>query len=137
MTTVKRFEDLKAWQTSRELTRMVYDISDCGRFKKDFGLRDQIRRASVSAMSNIAEGFESHTTKLFINYLGRAKASAGEIRSQLYVALDREYIDQGTFDELVLMASDLSRQISGFSGYLKDAEPTFKVREDLLYYNDQ
>ncbi len=138
MNQIKKFEDLKVWQTSRELTRRIYDVSDKGRFKRDFGLRDQIRRASVSVMSNIAEGFESHTTKLFINFLGRARASAGEVRSQLYVALDREYLDQPTFDALSDLATDLSRQLRGFSGYLDDAQHTYKVREDILleYHNE-
>ena len=132
MPKITKFEDLKVWRTSRELTRRIYDISDKGRFKRDFGLRDQIRRASVSAMSNIAEGFESHTTKLFMNYLGRARASAGEVRSQLYVALDRTYLDQTEFDGLAALASDLSRQLRGFSDYLDDAQHKYRVREDIL-----
>lgn len=85
----ERFEDLRAWQTSRALANAVYDVSDEGHFARDFGLNDQMRRAAVSVMSNIAEGFESRTAKLFIDYLGRAKASAGEVRAQLYIASDR------------------------------------------------
>jgi four helix bundle protein len=75
MSTIKRFEEIEAWQTARELTRRVYAISSDGVFSKDFGLRDQIRRAAVSIMSNIAEGFESRTRGLFVEFLGRAKGS--------------------------------------------------------------
>lgn len=85
---ISRFEDIQAWQTARELTNLVYKQSEKGQFARDFGLRDQIRRATVSIMSNIAEGFESRTDIQFINYLGHARASAGEVRSQLYIALD-------------------------------------------------
>ncbi|MEW6028330.1 MAG: four helix bundle protein [Chloroflexota bacterium] len=79
--TIKRFEEIEAWQTARELARRVYSLTDEGKFSRDFGLKDQIRRASVSVMSNIAEGFESQTQSQFIRYLGVAKASAGEVRS--------------------------------------------------------
>ena len=74
------FEDLRVWQTARTLTNAVYEHTDTGTFSQDFGLRDQIQRAAVSVMSNIAEGFESRTWSQFIHYLGQAKASAGEVR---------------------------------------------------------
>ncbi len=90
--TITRFEEIEAWQTARELTRRIYAISGEGQLARDFGLRDQMRRAAVSVMSNIAEGFESRTQALFVEYLGRAKASAGELRAQFYVALDVGYI---------------------------------------------
>jgi len=90
MPTITRFEEIEAWITSRELTRMVYVLTDQGQFARDFGLRNQIQRAAVSVMSNIAEGFESRTQAQFLEYLGRSKASAGEVRCQLYVALDLE-----------------------------------------------
>ena len=82
MPTITRFEEIEAWQTARELTKSVYTVTDEGKLSRDFGLKDQIRRATVSIMSNIAEGFESQTQTLFIRYLGIAKASAGEVRSQ-------------------------------------------------------
>ena len=82
MSTIRRFEEIEAWQTARELTREIYSLSNRGGFSKDFGLRDQMRRAAVSVMSNIAEGFESRTTALFVEFLGRAKGSAGELRAQ-------------------------------------------------------
>src|ERR1044071_8834864 len=89
MSTFQSFEDIEAWQKARELTRRVYEVSEVGAFARDFGLRDQIRRASVSALSNIAEGFERSGTGEFIQFLSAAKGSAGEVRAQLYVALDR------------------------------------------------
>lgn len=91
MGTITRFEEIEAWQTARELTRLVYALTGEGLFSRDFGLLDQIRRSSVSIMSNIAEGFESRTQPLFIDFLGRAKASSGELRAQTYVALDVGY----------------------------------------------
>ena len=72
MATIERFEDLEAWQRARELTNVIYDMSDVGAFARDFGLRDQMRRGLVSIMSNIAEGFESRTSRLYIEYLGQA-----------------------------------------------------------------
>jgi four helix bundle protein len=81
MTTIRRFEEIEAWQTARELTRSIYALSEDGAFSRDFGLRGQIRRAAVSIMSNIAEGFESRTEVLFIELLGRAKGSSGELRA--------------------------------------------------------
>ena len=88
MATASTFEELEIFQTARTLTRSIYTISNCGAFSKDYGLRDQMRRAAVSIMSNIAEGFESRTNAQFIEFLGRAKGSAGEVRAQCYVALD-------------------------------------------------
>ena len=85
---------IQAWQTARELTNMVYAFTDQANFNRDFGLRDQIRRAVISVMSNIAEGFESRTDVQFINYLGMARASAGEVRAQLYIALDQGYLKE-------------------------------------------
>lgn len=92
MATITRFEELDAWQTGRNLSNLVYDLSDEEPFASDFGLRDQIRRATVSAMSNIAEGFNSRTQKVFIDRLGCARDSAAEVQSQLYLARDRDYI---------------------------------------------
>ena len=89
MATAKRFEELEVWQSAREMTNLVYGLSNTGKFSKDYGLKDQVRRSAVSIMSNIAEGFESRTQSLFIDFLGRAKGSAGELRSQLYCDCDR------------------------------------------------
>ena len=97
MTTAKRFEELEVWQKARELTNLVYKYSSDGVFARDFGLRDQMRRAAVSIMSNIAEGFESQTQALFIKYLAYAKGSAGELRAQLYIARDQGYTTDEEF----------------------------------------
>src|SRR5215211_3717304 len=104
MPTITRFEEIDAWKTARELTRMVYSLTACGQFAKDFGLKNQIQRASVSVMSNIAEGFESRTQALFLEYLGRSKASAGEVRCQLYIAIDLKYLTQEQFKEVFDLA---------------------------------
>jgi four helix bundle protein len=89
MTTAKRFEDLDVWLSAKGLTNLVYRLSSSGTFARDFGLRDQMRRAAVSIMSNIAEGFESLTQAMFLQSLARAKGSAGELRAQLYIARNR------------------------------------------------
>ncbi len=119
MGTIKKFEEIEAWQTARDLTRQVYSISNTGAFSRDFGLRDQMRRASVSIMSNIAEGFESRTSGLFLEFLGRAKGSAGELRAQLYVASDADYLTKEQFTSLCALCEKCSGQISGFSSYLE------------------
>jgi four helix bundle protein len=119
MSTITRFEEIEAWQAARELTQRIYVLTREGTFSHDFGLRDQMRRASVSIMSNIAEGFESRTKALFVEFLGRAKASAGELRAQTYVALDAGYLDQKEFEELFDLSDKCSRQISRFMTYLK------------------
>lgn len=110
---VERFEDLIAWQKARQLTAEIYRVSAQGGFSKDFGLRDQIRRAAVSAMSNIAEGFDRGSRSEFHQYLVIAKASCAEARSQLYVAQDVGYIDQKIFDTVSSSARELSRIIGG------------------------
>ena len=97
MATAKRFEYLEVWQRTKELTNLIYHYSTEGAFARDFGLRDQMRRAAVSIMSNIAEGFESQTQSMFIQYLGRAKGSAGELRAQLYIAHEQGYLSEDEF----------------------------------------
>lgn len=132
--TIKRFEEIEAWQTARNLTKLMYSLSNQGPFARDFGLRDQMRRASVSIMSNIAEGFESRTQPLFIEFLGRAKGSAGELRAQLYVTLDAGYIEQAIFDDLYRMAEQCSRQISRFIEYLSNQPNSRRIREAHIEY---
>jgi four helix bundle protein len=131
MPTIERFEDIEAWQTARHLANLIYDLTDQGVFARDYGLRDQIRRAAVSVMSNIAEGFESRTQSLFLDFLGRAKGSAGEVRSQLYIALDRKYIAQAQFDEAYDLADKCSRQIYRFMIYLESQPNALRVREGI------
>jgi four helix bundle protein len=114
----ERFEDIDAWKKGRELAKAVYSASNSNSFSRDYGLRDQIRRAAVSVMSNISEGFERSSNKDFVRFLYIAKASSGEVRSQLYVALDQNYIDQNSFDIIYQIALDVSKMISGLISYL-------------------
>ena len=122
MTTFKAFEDIEAWQKARNLTREIYVVSNLGSFSKDYGFRDQIRRAGVSIMSNIAEGFERGGTREFIQFLSMAKGSSGEVRSQLYVAVDQGYIDKDTFEQLFKLATETSRMIGGLMNYLRKSK---------------
>lgn len=114
MATVQKFEDLIAWQRARELTRFVYDISKYRNFEMDKGLQDQIRRASVSVMSNIAEGFDRATKFELINYFYIAKGSCGEVKSQLYISLDNGYIDMSKFRYGIGICDECSRLIQSF-----------------------
>jgi four helix bundle protein len=123
MSTIHRFEEIEAWQTARKLTRQAYDLSSNGAFARDFGLRDQMQRAAVSIMSNIAEGFESRTRGLFTELLGRAKGSAGELRAQLYVAHDAGYLTPDQFRTLQDQCEKCSSQISRLMAYLKSNVP--------------
>jgi four helix bundle protein len=122
MAKIERFEDLTSWQKARELNRLVYDVTRNPAFAKDFGLRDQIRRASVSVMSNIAEGFERSGDREFIQFLSHAKGSCGEVRCQLYAALDENYLTEPEFRELYGRSVEVSRLISGFMRYLNRSE---------------
>src|SRR6266705_1124364 len=99
MATFKKFEEIEAWKKARELTKRVYRISRTSSFAKDLGLRDQIRRASVSVMSNIAEGYDRSGTGEFVQFLSTAKGSAAEVRCQLYVAADQGYIQEDDFTQ--------------------------------------
>lgn len=116
---VKNFEDLEIWKDARALTRAIYQLTRDSKFSKDFGLRDQIRRAAVSIMSNIAEGFERSGNQEFIQFLYVAKASCGEVRSQLYVAVDQAYVTQKDCEELTNSFRRLSIMISNLIDYLK------------------
>jgi len=132
MTTIRRFEDLDAWVSARQLCRAVYRVSKDGRLAADFGLTNQIRRAAVSVMSNIAEGFESRTTPMFIEFLGRAKGSAGEVRAQLYVALDAEYISPDQFAEFSTMAANTSSCIGGLMRHLEKNRKIYPFRGTMI-----
>jgi four helix bundle protein len=131
---ITRFEEIEAWKTSRELTRMIYALTEQGQFAKDFGLKNQIQRAAVSVMSNIAEGFESRTQAQFLEYLGRSKASAGEVRCQLYIALDLKYLTQERFHQVFDLADKSSRQIARFMDYLETHPQSRRVREEGSEY---
>src|SRR6185295_18496969 len=98
--TIKKFEEIESWRKARALTNEIYHVTASGKFIRDFGLKDQIRRASVSILSNIAEGFERGGDKEFSQFLIIAKGSCGEVRAQLYVALDQGYLSQASFESL-------------------------------------
>ena len=115
---IEKFEDIEAWKKARELARNIYAISNEGPFARDFGLRDQIRRAAVSVMSNVAEGFERGGDVEFRRFLAIAKGSAGEVKAQLYVALDAGLIDHTAFDSLYKSATETGNLIGGFMKYL-------------------
>jgi four helix bundle protein len=114
----KTFEEIKAWQAGRALTQAVYRMTSTGRFERDFALRDQIRRAAISITSNIAEGFERDRRTEFAQFLRYAKGSAGEVRSQLYVALDEGYIEEDTFAQLRRDAESTIRLIQGLKRHV-------------------
>ena len=115
----KSFEELPVWQKSRELVKYVYALTRKEPFSKDFSLVDQIRRASTSVMFNIAEGFERGSNTEFIQFLYISKGSAGETRTQFYVALDQKYITLEEFEKGLLLCKDVSGQLSGLIDYLK------------------
>jgi four helix bundle protein len=120
--TIKQFEEIEAWKKARALTAAIYRASGTGEFARDFGLKDQIRRAAVSVMSNIAEGFERDGSKEFLQHLSIAKASAGEARSQLYVALDAGHRSETDFEQLRGSTIEVSRLLKGFMTYLADCD---------------
>jgi four helix bundle protein len=119
MATFKRFEEIESWKRARELTNKVYQVSKQGDFARDFTLKDQVRRACISIMSNIAEGYDRSGTKEFVQFLATAKGSAGEVRCQLYIALDQGYIDEDEFAELVSTALETQSLIGGLMNYLR------------------
>ena len=118
MATIKCFEDIEAWKLARAFYNVVASYIEEGKFKKKFGLIDQIERASGSVMDNIAEGFERGSRGEFIVFLGYSKGSAGEVRSQLYRALDRKYISQKEFDHLYGLIVHISSCTQKFIEYL-------------------
>ena len=119
MAVIKRFEEINAWQKARELVRDVYRSCAAGPIAKDYGLKDQLCRAAVSSMSNIAEGFARRTDKDFAHFLDVAKGSAIEVQSLLYVALDVGYFAEGEFQHLFKTVEELTSLIGGFATYLR------------------
>lgn len=121
---IERFEDIVAWQEARELNREIYRLGESSRLANDFALRDQIRRASISIMANIAEGFERRSRRDFRHFLGIALGSTSEVRSHLYVALDLGYLDQPEFKRLYERTTLISKLIFGFMKRLStDIDP--------------
>lgn len=120
---IERFEDIEAWKEARALVRMVYKATNEVPFKNDRGLREQIQRAIISIMSNIAEGFMRQTNKEFIVFLGYSLRSSAEVQSQLYAALDLHYVDEHAFNLLTEQCSKVAKMLQGFIRYLKTSEP--------------
>jgi len=115
---IERFEDVQAWQRARELNREIYTVTGKGEFSKDFALRDQIRRAAISIMLNIAEGFARRSNKEFRQFLFVAHGSVAEVQSALYIAKDQNYINESEFQALYQDTEEVSKMIAGFIKYL-------------------
>ena len=118
---IKNFEDLEIWQAARRLAQEIYTCSRSPKFSKDFALRDQMQRAAVSVMSNITEGFERGGNQEFVQFLYIAKGSCGEVQSQLYVALDQDYVDRKLVDSLLVTLKRLSVRIKHLIDRLKQS----------------
>ncbi|MCK9245016.1 MAG: four helix bundle protein [Candidatus Marinimicrobia bacterium] len=119
MSTFKTYQEIEAWQKARELTNRIYSLTRLNEFHKDFTLTDQLRRACISVMSNIAEGFERDRPKEFVQFLLYAKGSTGEITTQLIIALDQKYIDDDHFKELSDLATEIGKMLGGLIVYLQ------------------
>ena len=122
MAKIEKFQDLEAWKKAREITRNIYEISKQDKFSRDFALCNQIRRAAISILSNIAEGFERNGDKEFLQFLSIAKASCAEVYAQLYVALDQNYIDDKKFEDISKDLEETGRIISGLVKYLQQSK---------------
>jgi len=117
---IRRFEDIVGWQKARELVKVIYQMTnELEGFRKDSGLKDQIRRAAVSSMSNVSEGFARTSDKEFANFLSIARGSVAEVQSQLYIALDLNYINKNTFNTAYTLADETSRLLTNFMKYLR------------------
>lgn len=134
MATVKSFEELEIWQLSRKLVNDTYAVTNKNRFSKDFSMKDQIRRSSLSVMNNISEGFESRTVNMFIEYLGRSKASCGETRSIFYAAFDQNYIEKIEFEELLDLCKTISSKTLRLMQYLEQYHSNDRVNELEINY---
>ena len=115
---IEKFQDIQAWQEARKLTKVVYVLSNQGKFSRDYGLRDQIQRASTSIMANISEGFDSLSKNEFVRFLTFARRSASEVQSHLYVAFDQNYISNAEFEETFKQAIYTKNLVGGFIRYL-------------------
>lgn len=119
MARINKFEEIVAWQKAMELCDLIYSMTNKELFARDYGLKDQIRRASVSIVSNIAEGFERESNNQFIYFLTVAKGSAGELRAQIYIARNQNYITINEFEILNNKVIEISKSIGGFVTYLR------------------
>ncbi len=135
MTTIKGFEDLHCWQTSRELVNLIYEATRLSHFDRDYGLKDQIRRAAVSVMSNIAEGFGAGSDSEFLKFLGYSRRSVCEVQSQSYTARDQGYLDERSFQDIYQKANQAERQINSLIAYLAKSKKRHAVGEEPLPYH--
>ena len=138
MATIRTFEELEVWKRARIMSKEIYQASGSGSFFKDFALKDQINRASGSIMDNIAEGFERGGRKEFIQFLSYAKGSCGEVKSQLYRALDREHINLELFQKLETEITEIGKMLGGLTNYLNNTtlQGTKYLKEPHTYYQD-
>lgn len=120
MAKIEKIEDLQVWQLAIELTNSIYSVTNNTIFNKDFALKDQIRKSTISIASNIAEGFERNSTNQFLYFLVIAKGSAGELRTQLLIAKNQNYINQLTFEKINNEALEVSKKLGAFISYLKE-----------------
>ena len=134
MPTIQRFEDLHCWKSARELVNMVYEATNQSPFNRDYGLRDQIRRAVISVMSNIAEGFNAGSDAEFMRFLSFSRRSVSETQSQSYIALDQNYITQDTFNRIYTKASQTERQDNALISYLNKSKTQYSAKEDQSTY---
>lgn len=118
MAGIERFEDIEA----RKLTEEIYRVTKAKAFARDIGLREQLRRASVSVMANIAEGFDCGSDREFVKFLGYSMRSTSELQSHLYVALDQEYLSREEFSRLYMRSTKVKSLIGGFIRYLRSGE---------------
>lgn len=127
MASIKNFEDMSVWKESRSLVDQIYKVTRHPSFSKDFQFIDHLRKTAISIPSNISEGFERDGNKEFISFLSIVKGSCGELRCQLYIALDQSYIDQQQFDDLYQKLLDISKALSNLMNYLQNCD--FKGRK--------
>lgn len=134
MPTIKRFEDLHCWKSARELVNTVYNVTNQSPFNRDYGLRDQIRRAAVSAMNNIAEGFNAASDAEFMRFLSFSRRSVSETQSQSYIALDQNYITPDTFKTIYAKANETERHVNALISYLNKSKTQYSAKEEHSPY---
>lgn len=134
MATIEKFEDIEAWKKARLLCSKIFSFAQASPFNRDFELKNQINAASGSIMDNIAEGFERGGRNEFVNFIGIAKGSAGEVKSQLYRALDRKYINENDFNDCYQILNEIGKMLNGLTKYLNQSDhkgTKFKNRNQL------
>ena len=124
MGTIRRFEDLECWQEARRFVRLIYEMADSNRFKKDFELVGQLKRSAISSMANIAEGFHRNSTKEFMRFLDYSRASVAETLSHCYVAMDQQYITEDEMSKLKQQADIVWKKVNNFISYLRKTNKT-------------